>query len=377
MNNFTKVLVGSSLVLSAALFSIGCGNGDSCCDQSTPPKAVIEGLVKDGTKNLSAGTTSFQVNGLEGISTDDGTITNYEWVVLNDTASNFTDGTVIFTGVANPTLPITASTKKICLRVTDNDGLQDVTCTNIDMGEVGQPTAVISNMPTQTLSEKCPLPLINANDSVSGQNASSITNYAWTIDGISVGGNTPTLNLATYKSNLGEGTHPVCLIATNNLGEISSPECSNIVIVNAAPTVAMTVINENDINSSDLSEGGVLAKATTYRLSCDGSADDCPENNDSLTCNWSARSFKKITGLSCADVSEANQTAHIADCFGLSTNPDHDGSDNPTTTVPNANDFTNIKTCNTSNLCVVINVSVTDNINGLTSAPLTKIFSLQ
>jgi len=209
------------------LFSIGCGGDGKCCDAGGPPTAVIASLAEGATKTLPAGTTVLAVNGAQGISKDDGTITNYEWVVIDDCGKNFEDGTIQFAGVSNPTLPLSPGNNKVCLRVTDNDGNKDITCSCVNVAEGGAPQAAIAGFTTLTMSENCPLPTINANSSTAGENATSINTYAWTIDGNTVGGNTATLNLQTYKSSLGIGTHPVCLSVTNNLGDVSEKSCEN------------------------------------------------------------------------------------------------------------------------------------------------------
>ena len=315
MYKLTKVVVGSSLVLSATLFSIGCGGDGKCCDAGGPPTAVIASLPKTP---LPAGTTTLKVNGAQGVSKDDGTITNYEWVVLDDCGKNFSDGTVQFEGNSTPTLSLSPGSNKVCLRVTDDDGNKDITCSCVDVAVGGAPQAAISGFSTLTMSENCPLPTISASNSTAGENASTINNYAWTIDGNAVGGNTSTLNLATYKSNLGVGTHPVCLTVTNNLGDVSERACENLVIQNcSAPQNAnIKFWNDGVEPQTGIPAGETLTAKNLYKMSC--AADPaCPATTQrsELECLWSAKSI-----LVASDGTETLNPNVQNDCFASHSN---------------------------------------------------------
>ncbi len=310
MQTLSKVVISSSLVLGAALFSLGCGDGESCCSGSTPPVAAIASL----SKSLPAGTSSVTVNGAQGVSsTDDGTIVNYEWVVLDDCDKQFEDGVVQFEGVSNPTLPLTPGNNNICLRVTDNDGYKDTTCSCVEVKRAGKPNAEIAGFETLNLSENCPLPTLNANNSGAGENATSINTYAWTIDGTSVGGNTSTLDLQTYKSSLGEGTHPVCLTVRNNLGDVSEKACEDVVISHckAPENASIKLWNDGVEPQTGIPAGETLVSGNLYKMSC--AADPaCPATTErsDLACIWSAKSI-----LVANDGSETLNPNVEGDCF--------------------------------------------------------------
>jgi len=132
MKSLSKVLVGSSLVLSATLFSIGCGGGDACCigeapAVDNPPSSIIANLAANQTNTFPATQNALVLNG--SVSRDDKGIRTYAWVEVT-CAEEFEDGTVVSTDstytVTN--LPIKPEAKKVCLRVTDAKGQTSTTC---------------------------------------------------------------------------------------------------------------------------------------------------------------------------------------------------------------------------------------------------------
>jgi hypothetical protein len=347
MNNLSKVVLTGSIVLGAALFSIGCGGDSSCCEPTKPPTAIIGGFPSSGV--LGANEHRLTINGTQ--SKDDGNIVAYEWTVDDVFASKEQSPTL---DLGNP------GRHKVCLKVTDNDNLTHMTCEYITVPELNGPTPVIS--PTM-IKSGCPL---DGSSSVSHSASGEIRGYKWTLNSLD---STTVSTASTYTvPNLTTATK-VCLTVTDSNGE-ENGICQDI-IPHDAPTAVLNVLESTGSNPTSISEATLLQRGTAYNLSCAGSTDDCPIADDNLSCQWQARSYF-VEGDDC---SATPQTNYISDCF--STDNGHSGFGD-TTTTPTTHTF--VQLCgadSTKYKCVEFTLTVKDNKHNITASPIKKVFHVE
>ena len=195
MHTLTKVVISSSLVLGAALFSLGCGGGASCCDGNAPgidnpPVSKIANLTANQTNTFPANQSNLVLNGNK--STDDKGVNTYEWVEVT-CAQDFEDGTVVSTAkeytVTN--LPIAPAAKKVCLRVTDAIGQTNTTCHCVNKAAPAAPC-------------RAPTPSLNVTDG----NGQSVAAFDRSISSDTIPFNKYNLNCARSASN--------CAVDTEN-----------------------------------------------------------------------------------------------------------------------------------------------------------------
>jgi hypothetical protein len=225
MNNLSKVVLTGSIVLGAALFSIGCGGDSSCCEPTKPPKAIIGGFPSSGV--LGANEHTLTINGTP--SKDDGRIVAYEWTVDDVFASN----------QQSPTLDLGEPGRhKVCLKVTDNDNLTNMTCEYITVPALTGPTPIIS--PT-TIKAGCPL---DGSSSVSHSSSGEIREYKWTLNSLDAATVSTT---AAYTVPNPTTATKVCLTVTDSNGE-SNGVCQDVV-PHDAPTAVLHVFRDSNLNA--------------------------------------------------------------------------------------------------------------------------------
>ncbi len=201
-------MIKYSLVLLAAVavFS-GCGE-DECCFSGIAPTAVIAGLGAGQTLVADSFTL-----GDGGSSDSDGTVSSRTWTV---------GGVEVENGY---TLPV--GTHDVCLLVTDNDGLTDKTCGKVTINEVANvaPTARVTAPSTCDAGDT-----INISGTTSSDSDGNVASYAWTPTSIT--GATGTITCPA------SGSQEVCLIVTDNDGEVSSntDNCKTITVNTVVPS---------------------------------------------------------------------------------------------------------------------------------------------
>ncbi len=370
MSNFTKVLVGSSLVLGAALFSIGCGGGAGCCS-GNDVKANVNILSNVINGNLPSNSHTLDVNGLG--SSSDGTITKAVWTAYATcTKDTVIDTKTVTAKDAAVVLDLGApGTHKVCVVVTDTNGNSDEDCKCINVQELDGPSASITGL-SQTLKVGCPLPTPTGENSTTNSGSNTLT-YAWTLDGNSVGtATTPTLPTTLTAT---PNPHVVCLTVTDSNG-ISNEQCQNVNIVpHNAPTAVIRVWNHLNADQSDIPENSILSKNTRYDLSCSGSQDDCPQDAENIECTWNASSYKAVGG-SC-DIAKSARNYYVENCFD---DAEHTGHGSQTTT-PNtdSNLLSYITLCNSATEfdCVEVVMTATDKLHGDLNTTVSRIFKAQ
>jgi len=369
MNNLSKIVVSSSLVLGAALFSLGCGD-DACCKGNE----VVAKVNLLSSNNLINGDTllpndhTLSVNGFG--SSSDGTITKAVWTVYEscsqkntilDTQTVTSKDTAVELDLATP------GTHNVCVVVTDDNGNKDEDCTCVTVQQLDGPSASITGL-SQTLKVGCPLPTPTGASSTTNSGSSTLT-YAWTLDG-NPAGSAVTPNLPTTLTAAPD-PHEVCLTVTDS-NEISNEQCQNVdIIPHTAPTAVLSVWNSGDTNQTLLNENtDALSRSDSYDLSCGGSHDDCPQDAEDLTCNWEARSYF-VEGTDC---STTPQTNYISDCF--TNEGGHSGFGSKVTDVSTPT-FVQLCSANeTQYKCVEVSLTVTDNLHNITSETVTKTFGV-
>lgn len=285
---------------------------------SNPPKAVILGIID----NEQRAPGSIVLNGTT--SSDDIGIVSYQWSINDINVST----------EATPTVELITADKKICLTVTDADNQTDQTCKNITIVAPSIPKAVASGIDGATIKTQCPIIVSAAGSSAEG---ATISSYQWLLDGAEVA-TTQDINISIAT----EGTHKLCLIVTDSMGQTSEENCQDITInPHVAPTPTLTLID----SANQPVTNKTLLPNTQYSLSCAGSIDDC--DREVASCEWNASSY-----LVAAD---GTKIPYIEDCFG-SQHAGH-GDKITTTSLPS-----NIKLCgNTSKFNqVVVTLTVTD-----------------
>jgi len=281
MNNFSKVLVGSSLVLGVALFSMGCGGNSSCCTGND----VIAQVNLLGANNLTNGNTlplnvnTLNVNGMG--SSSDGTITKAVWTVYEDcTKDTMIDTKTVTTKGAEVELDLgEAGTHKVCIVVTDTNGNSDEDCKCITVQENNGPTADIDGL-SNILKAGCPISLNGAN-SVSHSGSNTIQSYVWTLDGTTVS----TVETYALPDGLTAGSHEICLTVTDSNQETHQRCETKVVQPHSNPVAVLNVSHDN----IDVADEGTLYFNDTLNLTCAGSHDDCPEGNRNIPQNESTQ----------------------------------------------------------------------------------------
>jgi len=375
MKSLSKVLVGSSLVLSATLFSIGCGGGGACCGGNDILAKVnvlsSNNLVNGNTLPLNDNTLN--VNGFG--SSSDATITKAVWTVYEDCNSRDTivDGPkTVNTKDVELTLDLgTPGTRNVCVVVTDTNGNSDEDCTCITVQELNGPSASITGL-ARTLKVGCPLPAPTGENSTTNSGSDTLT-YAWTLDGNAAGtAVTPTLP-ATLTAT--PTPHVVCLTVTDS-NQISSEQCQDITIVpHSAPTAVIRVWNHLNEDQIDIPADSILSKSTQYDLSCSGSQDDCPQDEEDIECTWNASSYKSVND-SCY-VEASTRDYYIQDCFDDAKHPGHGTQ----TTTPNTDSsllsYITLCSSETEFDCIEVTMTATDKLHGDLNTTVSRIFKAQ
>ncbi len=372
MKNLTKVTLASSLILGAALFAIGCGGSSSCCN-SNAIKAKVNLLSEN---NLAGGLLplndhTLTVNGLA--STSDGTITKAVWRAYADCSKNeVIDTKTVSSKDAKVELDLGAPGQhKVCVTVTDTNGLSDEDCTCITVQELNGPSANINGLP-QELKAGCPLPTPTGANSITNSGSNQLS-YAWTLDGATAGsGVTPSLpSTLTATPN----PHEVCLTVTDSNG-ISNETCQKVnIIPHVAPTAVMKVWNVDNVDQTDIPAGSVLTKSTQYKLSCAGSRDDCPQDAEDIECRWNASSYKAVNG-SC-DVAESARTYYIQNCFDDNQHTGHGAQTTTPTTDSALVSFITLCGSATEFDCVEVTMTATDKLHGDLNTSIKRVFKAQ
>ena len=310
MKTITKVTLASSLVLGAALFSLGCGSGESCCSgNSVDAKVSLLDSNNMGSNNtLPANVSTLQVSGLT--STSNSNIVKAEWIAYSDCAKTaIVDRKEVSAKDTDVTLDLqTPGSHKVCLVVTDANGLQDEDCKCVTVQETAGPTAIITGLPAD-MKIGCPLPALSGADSVSHSSSGTISSYSWSLDGANLGtGATPTL-----PSNLTDNPNPheVCLTVTDSDGN-TNMSCKNLTVKpHDKPTAVLHVLN----GTTEIEDGGELNFGSSLTLNCNGSHDDCPidANGRSIPqynasnngeCNFNGSSYES-TAADCSVLPQA------------------------------------------------------------------------
>ena len=264
MHTLTKVVISSSLVLGAALFSLGCGGGASCCDGNSV-NAKVNLLASNNftsTNTLPANQSVLAVNGLG--STSNSNIVKADWTAY----ANCTKDTVIDTATAtskDTSIQLDLKTPgqhKVCVVVTDVNGLTDEDCDCITVQELDKPTPVIS---PAALKPACPL---DGSTSVSHSGSNRIDGYKWTVNTLS--GST---FATTATSQVPSGANKVCLTVTDSNGETNGI-CRDVA-PHSAP-VAVLHVSQNQSGQNEIADGGILNFGDQLNVTCAGSHDDCP-----------------------------------------------------------------------------------------------------
>ncbi len=368
MNNFSKVLVGSSIVLGATLFTIGCGGDSFCCKEGIAPIPEITSIAK-GAKFTVPSNGKLTVNGTG--YDEDGTVKECRWYI---------DGKLQETGGSCDNVTLTFDTSKtaeyeVCLAVIDNDNISStvnngVTTSHINHGQamdtktrikmdcrkavvtaVAAPTPAendieIYNARTNTLISKnpikqgCPFYVKPVNQVLPN------TICEWTIDGESKGSDCNGLTDQKFD-NL--SNHEVCLILN---GDTQHKMCKTVSAnEHDKPTAVLGVYTDEQLNNPFT--GASFDHSTKYYLSCKDSKNDCPGNTSGLECKWDASSYDAVNG-SC-DVPEGSRNYNFQDCFN---NQGHTGH-GPQITTPSSNTYQYI--CGSAaSKCVEIKLTVTD-----------------
>jgi len=396
MSNFSKIALGSSLVLGAVLFSVGCGGNSMCCkDKGEPPipKIADAGSVgvaySDGQYTLSDGNYKLKLNGLDrSVDTDNGQVVKCNWYIADeDQDLNAKNKKLVvkdqcqnvefdFSKYANGTK------KLVCLEVIDNNGLSSklnnggITDFNAD-GVIRKNGGAIEDrkrldcrrVVVAKTPEPSPLnPTFEIYNARTNGKASvdrvkqgcpfyfkpttqlpSDATCKWTIDGVDAGSNCDGVT-GQHKDDLNK--HKICLSVNGG-----AKECKDFQAVeHSAPTPVLGVYSDEALTQPIT--GNLNTEQQIY-LSCKDSKNDCPGDNAGLECKWDASSYDAVNG-SC-DVPESSRNYNFQDCFN---NPNHTGHGPQTTSANGDLSLTNITyqyVCGSAaDKCVEIKLKVTD-----------------
>jgi hypothetical protein len=195
-------------------------------------------------------------------------------------------------------------------------------------------------------------------------NVTSDTTCVWSIDNETKGTDCDGI---TGLSHSDLNDHEICLTVN---GDSSTKKCQTFTAIkHNAPTAIMNIL---DNNNNSVTNNSSLSKNATYKLSCSGSKNDCPEDESGVECKWNASSFKKSNG-SC-NVPEASRDYKFKDCLAA-----HDKND---TSAPNTSIdlLPEMYTCNSNDYdCIEVNLTVTDTRYGqrISSQTISKIYEAQ
>lgn len=372
MLNFSKVLISSSLVLTATLFTIGCGDSNACCTGDDIEAEVNllsnNNFVNENTLPLNVNTLNVSSLG----STSTGTITKAVWTAYencNDTSTAIDTKTVsskdttVQLDLGNP------GTHKVCVEVTDTNGNSDEACQCVTVQEFDGPSARITGL-AETLKTGCPLPTPTGATSTSNSGSGTLT-YAWTLNGNNAGtGAAPTLPSTLTET---PNPHVVCLTVTDS-NNLSNEVCQDVVIVpHDSPTAVMRVWNHLNQDQVDIPAGSPLQKNFRYDLSCSGSQDDCPQNPvEDIECTWNASSYQAVDG-SC-DVDASARAYYVRDCFDDTEHSGH--GEQVTTPNTDTNLLSYITLCNSpvDFDCVEVTMTATDKLHGDLNTTISRIY---
>ncbi len=370
MNNFSKIIVGSSVVLGAVLFSVGCGGDSFCCKDGIAPIPEITSIAK-GAKFTVPDNGKLTVNGTG--YDEDGTIKECKWYI--DGKLQSTDG-----GCDSVTLNFDTSKTadhEVCLAVVDNDNIKSTvnngtTKSSINNGatmsektrvkmdcRVATVTATSSPTPSENeikiynartnklvsenpIKQACPFYAQPVNQLPAN------TTCKWTVDGVEKGNN---CNGLTNQNFNDLSNHEVCLIVN---GDTEHKMCKTLAANEHSQPKAVLGIY-TDSNMQNKFNNDTLDKDTKYFLSCNGSKNDCPEDNSGLECTWNASSYDTDANGNC-DFTE-NRNYHYQDCFN---NPNHTGHGSQIT-IPKDGNYTYQYICGSAKgKCVEIKLTVKD-----------------
>jgi len=352
MSNFSKIALGSSLVLGAVLFSVGCGGSGMCCkDKGEPPIPKISdaGSVgvafSDGQYTLSDGNYKLLLNGLDSsIDTDGGKVVKCNWYIADEdkdlNAKNkelkvkdkCQNVELDFSKYANGTK------KLVCLEVIDNNGLSSklnnggVTDFNAN-GDIRKNAGAIEDRKKldcrRVVIAKTPEPsplnptfeIYNArtNGKASEDRVKqgcpfyfkpttqlpSDTTCKWTIDGNDAGSDCDGVT-GQHKDDLNK--HTICLSLNGG-----TPECKDFQAVeHDAPTPVIGLYDNDRLTEK---HSGNLDANTELYLSCKDSKNDCPGDNAGLECKWEADSYIPNDDKSCDYTPVKDSDFLYKDCF--------------------------------------------------------------
>ena len=404
MNNFSKMLVGSSLVLGAVLFSVGCGGDSFCCKDGEPPIPKIVG--ESNTISLD-GKTTHTFNGLTTAGMDDGTIVKCNWYIdgklQSYTESSCSNVELNFAGMSG--------SPEVCLEVIDNEGISskenngkikedvegasskkkgnlelrkkmDCKIVAITPENHAEPFAKISVFPKGDLMSNCNV--ITAADAGSTPGEGTISEYLWRLgtskdslgnanDKLVGNVHQPDYDLAKMVSD-GRNHIVVCLSVKNSIGTVSNEVCEERNIVDYSNPKAVL-----DVKNIDGSAVDHLSLDSKYNLSCDNSDIACPTDKKKFSCEFGGRSYKMPAGATTCDWS-SKESAYVSDCVsdGRFT---VDGTSKNTLSPSEVATGVNmtITTCSTASFnCVDIWLEVNDEkVNGYKSERVMKSFPVR
>ncbi len=267
------------------------------------PEARISGLV-DGVVLKDA--TLLKIDSLNS-SDEDGNVTKYQWM-LDDVAISTEKSPEI-------TLPTDPGSYELCLLVTDNDDLISTkTCKSFVIPEANaNPTAAMAKtrngeeIGSNEIKTKCPIVFSGEN---SFKDNGNIVSYIWTVDGNQTYiGKDQELSFDTL------GEHEVCLTVVDS-DDLNATRCDTIDVQDHdAPTPEITVIDINDNNkvfTTTLPSGDKLTRGDRYDFSCEGSKDDCG-NEEPMTCEWNVHSYREDAN--------GNKVDYVRDCINHNNAP--------------------------------------------------------
>ena len=396
MSNFSKIAIGSSLVLSAVLFSIGCGGNDMCCkDAGEPPIPKIAdagsqgAAFSDGQYTLSDGNYNLKLNGLDSsVDTDGGQVVKCNWYIADEGEDKNAKNKKLVVKDKCQNVEIDFSkypngTKKlVCLEVIDNNGLSSnlnnggVADFNAD-GEIRKGAGAIENRKrldcrrVTVVKTPAPEPLKIGFDIINGRTNNPATednvkqgcpfylktntelpsdaSCKWTIDGTVV---STSCDNVTGRNFNDLNNHNICL-AVN--GE--DAKCTEFkVSPHEAPTAVVGIYDDTSLT---IQHNGDLTTGSHVYLTCKDSKNDCPGNNKGLECKWEADSYNPNDAGSC-DYEPQESDFIYKDCFN---NPKH--TDHGPQITPAEGALTDITTSqyvcgSAASKCVRVRVTVTD-----------------
>jgi hypothetical protein len=320
------------------------------------------------------------VNGLG--STSNSNIVKADWTVYADC----TKDTAIYTATAtskdtNIQLELDKPGQhKVCVVVTDVNGLTDEDCDCVTVQELDKPTPVIS---PAALKPACPL---DGSTSVSHSGSNRIDGYKWTVNSLS---NTPFAT--TAQTTVPAGANKVCLTVTDSNGE-SNGICRDVT-PHAAP-VAVLHVFQDQAGQNEVADGGVLNFGDSLSITCAGSHDDCPltdggrsipqnGTNTNGTCDFNGASYQStaedcsvVPGVGVMYTGESASATTPATATETTTAPywyrENCKLTNELTQTSNTAGAVTVQMCGTAVFnCVKFWVDVTDEFGGTTRAEKT------